>query len=230
MLKNKKNYKKLSVVLVVLFILSLFITVVVAKEPFKVKAENDSSFIGYECTGNIYSATNTFNYNTTSKKYNISETGKNSNAVDNDSAPLITVLTHGLDCNASVWSNQNGQFSKDDESIISKINSLYYNITQKNANVYWAKMTGMSNFELYPLIESNMVKNIYVQNNTDKYITDISKHMIIVFEAINSGKSNDYIYEQFNYMLSKIVYDVKYLNDGELPKINLIGHSRGWYN
>ena len=28
-------------------------------------------------------------------------------------------------------------------------------------------------------------------------------------------------------MLSKIVYDVKFLNGGELPKINLIGHSRG---
>ncbi|MBR2322821.1 MAG: alpha/beta fold hydrolase [Clostridia bacterium] len=35
------------------------------------------------------------------------------------------------------------------------------------------------------------------------------------------------MYEEFNYMLSKIVYDVKQLNNGVLPKINLIGHSRG---
>lgn len=66
-------------------------------------------------------------------------------------------------------------------------------------------------------------------------LTDVNKHIIIIFEATYDRENkqisgtdnyNNYVYEEFNYMLSKIVYDVKYLS-GRLPKINLIGHSRG---
>ncbi|MCX4363971.1 MAG: alpha/beta hydrolase, partial [Clostridia bacterium] len=37
----------------------------------------------------------------------------------------------------------------------------------------------------------------------------------------------DNIYYQFNYMMSKVAYDLKGLNGGILPKFNLVGHSRG---
>lgn len=63
-------------------------------------------------------------------------------------------------------------------------------------------------------------------NTVDK-ITDISKHIVILFDPADSTGSNSQIYEQFNYVADKIVYDVKTLNGGELPKVNLIGHSRG---
>ena len=48
-----------------------------------------------------------------------------------------------------------------------------------------------------------------------------------MFEAYSPSAYNYKVYEEFNYMLSKILYDVKELNTGILPKINLIGHSRG---
>ncbi len=58
-------------------------------------------------------------------------------------------------------------------------------------------------------------------------ITDISKHIIIVFNTKNTKALNDVVYGEFDYMLDKIVYDVKVLNNGILPKINLVSHSRG---
>lgn len=58
-------------------------------------------------------------------------------------------------------------------------------------------------------------------------ITDISKHIVVVFETPGSDESNDNVYYQFNYVISRIVYDVKILNEKKLPKLNLIGHSRG---
>ena len=58
-------------------------------------------------------------------------------------------------------------------------------------------------------------------------ISDISNHIIIVFEAYGSQSENDYIYNQLNYMVDKIVYDVRCLNNGVLPKVNLVSHSRG---
>lgn len=58
-------------------------------------------------------------------------------------------------------------------------------------------------------------------------INDISKHIIIVFNSSKSSGLNNYVYEEFDYMMDKIVYDVKSVNNGILPKINLISHSRG---
>ena len=58
-------------------------------------------------------------------------------------------------------------------------------------------------------------------------IDSISSHIVVVFQASNPTASNQRVYEELNYTIDKIVYDVKYLNDGVLPKINLIGHSRG---
>lgn len=63
-------------------------------------------------------------------------------------------------------------------------------------------------------------------NGNDR-ITDISKPIIIVFESLNSDTFNDVLYRQFNYAISKVIYDVKILNNNKMPKINLIGHSRG---
>ena len=83
-------------------------------------------------------------------------------------------------------------------------------------------------FKLYDLNNpQNTSGNKYTKTQTITKITDISKHIIIVFESSIPAGYNYQVYEEFNYMLSKIVYDVKLLNGGYLPKINLIGHSRG---
>lgn len=60
-----------------------------------------------------------------------------------------------------------------------------------------------------------------------KELTDISNHIIVVFEAVKPWEGNDYIYDQLNLVLDKLIYNIKVLSNGILPRINLIGHSRG---
>ena len=79
--------------------------------------------------------------------------------------------------------------------------------------------------ELYDSINSgNPVIYDGIETN---HITDISRHSIVIFEAFSSGGINDEVYTEFNYAISRIVHDIRVVNDGLLPKMNLIGHSRG---
>lgn len=55
---------------------------------------------------------------------------------------------------------------------------------------------------------------------------DVSKHIILVFNAEESKRSNDYVYAQFEYILDSVSYQYRQLT-GDLPTYNLIGHSRG---
>ena len=205
----------------------------------------------------LYNATNTYNVKndiftdtgvfsstrdedriTEKTQYNIAYdmTEKNNNQVMDNAQ--ITVLTHGLGSNAGVWSND---FSADTktENFAYDTDSLISQIVEKVgvANIYWAMMTDYNDFNLYDITaqtgEYSNSNNFKVDN-----ITDISRHIIIVFDAYKyeispnnyhytSYESNNNIYYQFNYMLSKIIYDVKDANGGILPKVNLVGHSRG---
>ena len=56
-------------------------------------------------------------------------------------------------------------------------------------------------------------------------VTD--KHLIVIFEGHDTNSSNVNMYYQFNYMLSSILYKLKDNYGGKIPKVNLIGHSRG---
>jgi pimeloyl-ACP methyl ester carboxylesterase len=154
------------------------------------------------------------------------------NASANDvmkSAPQITVLTHGLGADASAWSNDGASFAKDNDSILSKLDTL-----AGGASLYWAKMVERNpsdSFYLYDLNEQIHEPDYDKDFNVQK-INDISKHIVVVFEAyapdyhVATG-SNDAVYAEFEYMLNKICYDVWLLNGKLFPKINLIGHSRG---
>lgn len=142
--------------------------------------------------------------------------------------PQITVLTPGLNSGASAWSNnysennnKNVSFCYDEDSLISKISE-----TAGGAKIYWAKMSDYNAFDLYDITAQ---KGVYTatDDNAVNNITDAAKHILIVFESNNAGGSNNNVYYQFNYMLSRVIYDVKQLNGGVLPKVNLIGHSRG---
>lgn len=198
----------------------------------------------------LYNETNTYNVSVTtsttdsdrinnttqySVTYNMSQ--KNSNQVMNTTQ--ITVLTHGLGSKASIWSNNYSKtnnstnFAYDGESLISKISEKVGDV-----KIYWAKMTGYDSFDLYDISNQKTQGAVYTTANLVDRINDISKHIIVVFEAYKyydtnlsykdtSLDSNNNIYYQFNYMLSKIIYDVKIANGGILPKVNLIGHSRG---
>lgn len=173
-----------------------------------------------------------------------------------DSEPLLTVLVHGYGSEASVWSNDFEFFSSDDlkngkddvvftydpDSLIERLRRI------SNANVYYGIMDTDDSFELYKIedLSENYkeVKEYYEENGSItvsqlnlidykengeivKQISDISNHTIVVFESNNPDSSNKYEYERLNYMIDKIAYDIKVLNQNKLPKINLISHSRG---
>lgn len=194
----------------------------------------------------LYSETNTFNYkelkdengnevNTidydfyNNSRYDMSQRNKN---VVSNKEPMITVFTHGWNGHAKDWSSLNEKFGYNKDSLINKLMNekdsyLYvgkiYDKNEENEDIYKDYDLSLINVtELY-----NSKKDIKLNINDATSISDISKHIIIVFDGINTGLGHDYIYTQFNYMLSSVIYQVKQLNNGQLPKINLIGHSRG---
>jgi uncharacterized repeat protein (TIGR02543 family) len=231
------NKKKSLIVFIIIFalIVSLFSGLQIA-----------NAFDGYgqgRSLTELYNATNTYegatitsstntNYdenNQFSVSYNMSQK-KDKPVMD---SPQITILTHGVGSAASAWSNDFDlnlsyddnnasrsyvHFAYDKDSLINKISQ-----EAGGANIYWAIMNkDKINFYLYDITNKQ-----YNTNNLINTITDISKHIIIVYQASNSSVSNNNAYYEFNNMLSKVVYDVKVLNDGILPKVNLVGHSRG---
>ena len=220
------------------FFLVIFISFAIIFFAFlDVKADSGNYFTGLNGSpidDDLYNATNTFQYNgnntSGASDYVYYDTSNNNNNLIKTGSPQITVLTHGLAGDASHWSNNgNNEFSYDNSSIISRINDELYINTGSGTNIYWAIMQSSTSFKLYDLNNSSNINNlnVYKQTQTITQINDISKHIIIIFESSMPEEYNYKVYEEFNYMLSKIVYDVKQLNNGYLPKINLIGHSRG---
>lgn len=139
----------------------------------------------------------------------------------------VTVLTPGLCSQAFVWSNTLGnsarasyRFAYDEASLISKIVAG----TDNQTNVYWARMTGYNSFDLFDITNQ---RGVYNTNNPVSAVTDTTKHVLLVFDPYMPNNSNDNVYYQLNYMLSRVLYDLKTLKNGVLPKVNLIGHSRG---
>ena len=230
----KKMYKKVWFLFVLLLVVIFFFSL-------NVSCENNYFVgqVGSPTGSNLYNSTNTFEYveydpneDEIDSTYVFYDTNSPNNNLVYGGTSQITVLTHGLGGKASSWSNKGSDaFAYDNGSLISRIDSELYKCTGNRANIYWAKMYSNCAFKLYDLNNASNINNsgIYQTNTSITQITDISKHIIIIFESSEAASCgyNYQIYEEFNYMLSKIVYDVKLLNGGLLPKINLIGHSRG---
>ena len=229
-------------------VLSLLIVVALAVILFKNKSViiNASSNNFNINSLQLYSSTNTYNYNTNindsirpgienNRLYIMnSKNDRNGNVVSTE-APLITVLTNGLGGDASHWSNigaDNNLFGYTPDSIITKL------FKRGNSNIYIAKVTN-NTFELYDI--TKQYSDALLSNKTDleeikfdeknqiSSITDISKHSIVIFQSDGSTTNleNYKVYKEFNYAISRVVYDVKLANNNVLPRINLIGHSRG---
>ena len=146
------------------------------------------------------------------------------------------------DSQDNIYLEKYKRFAYDPESIIEQLRRI------SNANVYYAEMKSTNSFVLYKIndlsenyenVKENFNTNnenneefldsIYYLENKEviRQITDISKHTIVVFNSITETSSNKIEYDSLNYMIDKIVYDIKLLNNNKLPKINLITHSRG---
>ena len=233
----KKIFEIVASIILIITIVSFF--------GFKVNAssnnEVDKNTIDLQdisCSA-LYSATNTYNYNDNidyddfdiipgeenNELYIMhSVSDKNNNQVSTE-APLLTVLTHGLGGGAYQWSNNgNDKLGYTDNSILASLFDL------GNSNVYVANIKN-NNYSLYNITEEIKGKINYINYTslTPTSIQDISKHSIVIFDADRdtTNLENYKVYREFNYAISRVVYDIKLLNDNVLPRINLIGHSRG---
>ncbi|MDR0696514.1 MAG: InlB B-repeat-containing protein [Christensenellaceae bacterium] len=159
-----------------------------------------------------------------------------SNVIKNNSpsatAPVMTVLTHGLGESAYAWSGSDGKFGYKDDSLIEEIAG---DRNAKNTIVFWAgvkeKSSNTCNFFLKELKEDNYLtdKNIYFNNQTKLSLDDVSKHIILVFEGSqdeNSLQGNDAAYSELRHIINKTLYDLIFWG-AKSPRINLIGHGRG---
>ena len=136
--------------------------------------------------------------------------------------PQITFLTHGLGGNASHW-GISGDFTAQTPKITMGDDTLMELLAMKyQANIYIADFKQWNAFRL---LQYNGYEFVQVENNK---ITDNSVHSIVVFSGYGTEESNDYIYAQFNIMASALISDLKELDPAhKLPRVNLIGHSRG---
>src|SRR5690554_5640730 len=141
--------------------------------------------------------------------------------------PSITFLIPGLGGRAYHFSNDNNSLLTYDE------NSLIENLkaTTNNGTVYLA--TGYStkdeqnnfSFDFNLELLSND-GNAYIKTPVTT-ISYFDTDTVVVFEsAILNDATNDDLYKEFNYVVDKISYNYYTLND-KLPKVNLIGYSRG---
>lgn len=199
---------------------------------FSVKAKNKEVYAASQSGFNLseqelYNLTNTYPCEIDSESklaiYNLNE--KDTTKKVNKSTPAMTVFTHGLGASAATWSNNNFsdfQYSKD--SLITRMSKLI------DLNIYLVKV----NEESFQLTIEDYTKPFNEKNSelgpeTIDKITDNTKHTIVVFQASETAtnSTNDAVYAEFNYAISRVVYDLSQLNSGVLPTMNLIGHSRG---
>lgn len=190
----------------------------------------------------LYSQANTYNctnVDTANRKLQFDMSSKNGAQVME--IPQITVLTHGLSQSASTWSNncvekEENFFEYDSESIVNKlivkVGDAYVYRVHISDTPALTEFHIFENYDRAQQSEKDRVEN-NKENNPENYPKNVEiinrndKHIILLFEAFEPTGSNDFIYYQFNNMLSEIVLQVKKLNGGILPKVNLIGHSRG---
>ena len=233
--------KVISSLLVMLFVISCF--AVFNTFSFKAKANET----------NIYSETNTYEVDTTSIEKNVQKVGYSNGqykiAYDMNNKktdclvaenPTVTVFTHGYDSWARDWLNNAEDANSRDKfvlkynnkSMVDKVISLYGGINK--VVLLLAKMESFESFSISSFtLKIGNDEKIYQEGNLHTFSFNqevYGKHIVILFENSDDHErdSNNNIYFQFNYMLSKVLYDLKQLDPSRrIPKVNLIGHSRG---
>ena len=138
---------------------------------------------------------------------------KNKNKVGNET--LLTVLTPGLGGSASHFADFKDSLDN------------YYYVTDKNNIVNCLCQKAKNKVRiLYAKTNLSKAKDV-TQYFIDDYRDDEIKHTIVLYETEDAYESNDLSYQEFDEVISRVVYDIKKSNNDILPKINLIGHSRG---
>ncbi|OLA44938.1 MAG: hypothetical protein BHW39_05675 [Firmicutes bacterium CAG:552_39_19] len=147
-----------------------------------------------------------------------------------NSAPTITVLTHGLGSKAYYWSNDysisNGRkLAYNSNSLINKI----YEDLDGQMTLYLAEGIDKGSSVDFDFELKKYSYEDYINSNDGKptsVIDDVSKHIVIVFNSSVADSSNYTVYNEFHTILDNISAQYKNLT-GVLPRFNLVGHSRG---
>lgn len=164
------------------------------------------------------------------------------NANTTTTVPYVTVFTHGYYSKASDWCN-NAENLPDgasfDElnfeySVFSMVHQVATEVYTNNAVVVRAIMekNSQENSDYKITIEQEYCDNPnFLKPDSELTMENINEignyHLIVIFDGYKTDGSNDNIYYQLNYMLSSILYKLKDNYNGRIPKVNLIGHSRG---
>lgn len=230
--------KIVSSVLIAVFAISL----VVFFNVFTIKAEAATEI-------EIYRATNTYDEDTIEKDKKVAGYERNQYIITYDmdnkktdrlvaESPTVTVFTHGYNSSSKDWLN-NAEYVDDEKyfvfqynnaSMVDKVINLY---GVDNAILIIANMTDYKTVSLTRYVLSNSDGVIIKESETENYeigAEAYGKHIVVVFNRKpgSGNDSNNNLYFQFNYMLSSILYDLKQLDPSHrIPKVNLIGHSRG---
>lgn len=151
-------------------------------------------------------------------KFIFDKNKKNTNVVD--TKPSITFVTHGLSGSAGDVSRKydakKKEFGYNERSVVNLI-------AKKTASqIYVIEFESEFSYKVYKADGDTSYTITEVEPNID-----ITKHTIVVFDGYNSSEGNDYIYSQFNIGASYFINLIKEKKGGILPKVNLIGHSRG---
>lgn len=167
---------------------------------------------------NILSSANTYDYKSdyTANESHYDMSRKNSNYVDDDT--LLTIITPGLGGTASHFAPFIDD--NDDKVKVSNKNNIINELGEILDNKVIIKYGKVSNNNSVRIED---VTEFFI----DDYEYDSSYHTILLFETKKSSYSNEYVYSQFDKTVSQVVNEIKGNNDGLLPKVNLIGHSRG---
>lgn len=225
----KKTIKKRTTSLALILTLLLLLCTTLFVGVKNVFADETIYFKGYGenlSYSDLYNATNTYDFNSSvltnipensywfsnNDWYDMSE--RNGNQVT-DSA-MITVFTYGYKGAVNNWSTDGyGNFAYDKQSIITQYSEYIYKNTNKKPEIYYAKLDGentdteLYNFKLVKLNNDDSSSELYnanIDGQSVEYLGDLSKHTIIVFDARKNDGSNNRVYSELNYILSRVIY------------------------
>lgn len=162
---------------------------------------------------------------------------------DISSGSNVHVLTHGMGGNADHWlvKLENNLYLETNYSLPfvlsnsnTRVDDLGYRLEEQDLFIYKFNHIVDNNIwsaslsKLVPAEEPNQYKFVSYQ-----YIDEdaINGQIVLIYEGPMGGDydylSNDEAYSRFASSLNVVLSEIQCLQDGYLPSINLIGHSRG---